>query len=1040
MPRANLILTNFTTGEVSPSMVGRVDTTKYANGAAQIKNFIVRQQGGLFRRQGSQYLGDVDTGHSDKTVLLHEFIFSVDQQYVIEFGHLYFRVWTNLGLIVDTTPIYPLQEVPLRVVTPYSGSELSGLRFVQSADIMYVTHPDHQPMKLERFGEFDWRIVALNNQDGPYVSFNDTGATLQVYNVYNKARATSTKNIFTSISPTKAITAVTKVSGVDLTIKITSIAHGFTTGDSVIIADLTVTKSGVLQTGGADAPHGNGTYTVTVIDANHFTLDGSTFAVFYNSSDATTTDGVYVFASATARAAVNANSYVEYRYQNEYRLAYIWTYLTTKTADVYIDLYLKLDVASNVVLYFNSADSSINATYGGVFTNDDVGKYVRLTNGEWYLISSYTSDSKVIGGHVLKVSTANGAVVTISNNRRTAYVASDIDVFATTDMGRHIRMNFNGSQTWGIITAVYGTKYVSIDLKERMPFSTSQGNYAYFEYGGTTFLWKFGAWSDTTGFPRTVVLHEERLTFMGTYFEPQSVWMSKSADYENFAPTELDSTVLDSSAVTYTLTSTKSNPIVWSISGTYLLIGTTGGEYVVKSSTITQPITPTNLGIYPQTNYGSNADCTPFRVGYATLFVQKSAMKIMELYYDFTIDSYVGKNCNVVNDHVLRQGGGAIRTAFVQEPHSIVWALLADGTLAAMTYERNESVYAWHRHTLGGDARVESICAIRSYRGGEDRLWMLVSRTLNGTVVKSIEFMGQDFYPSNSQDKNRLTIDGPYSISQAYDGNDGFGVPAGNYLHIVIQGYNPDLHPENIHTYVITTGIQVTGMPGLFYGNGTYRIIGSILDEGLGLRPYRLEINKPYFAGTYIVTNAKAYFFTSEIPMAYMDRWTAVDAQQVVSRIVNVDTRYNGIAMQVVVDGAALPGLITVVAGTITLPTQPLYTVLYGFAFQSLFEALPLEGGSPFGTSQGKIKRVDTLDGKFYNSIGFKTGSDLTKMVYQSFRDSADVMDSSPPFFTGDRRVQLPQEYNQTGKFYITQDEPYPLNILALMPDMNTYE
>ena len=38
MPRLTLIQTNFTAGEVSPRMLGRVDIARYQNGAEVIEN------------------------------------------------------------------------------------------------------------------------------------------------------------------------------------------------------------------------------------------------------------------------------------------------------------------------------------------------------------------------------------------------------------------------------------------------------------------------------------------------------------------------------------------------------------------------------------------------------------------------------------------------------------------------------------------------------------------------------------------------------------------------------------------------------------------------------------------------------------------------------------------------------------------------------------------------------------------------------------------------------------------------------------------
>ena len=47
MADSSPILTNFTSGELSPRLNGRIDMDKYYNGASLINNFIVLMHGGL---------------------------------------------------------------------------------------------------------------------------------------------------------------------------------------------------------------------------------------------------------------------------------------------------------------------------------------------------------------------------------------------------------------------------------------------------------------------------------------------------------------------------------------------------------------------------------------------------------------------------------------------------------------------------------------------------------------------------------------------------------------------------------------------------------------------------------------------------------------------------------------------------------------------------------------------------------------------------------------------------------------------------------
>lgn len=53
------------------------------------------------------------------------------------------------------------------IETPYTSTELSDLRYIQSADTDFITHPDHPPFKLQRFSHTDWHFVATHQRLEP---------------------------------------------------------------------------------------------------------------------------------------------------------------------------------------------------------------------------------------------------------------------------------------------------------------------------------------------------------------------------------------------------------------------------------------------------------------------------------------------------------------------------------------------------------------------------------------------------------------------------------------------------------------------------------------------------------------------------------------------------------------------------------------------------------------------------------------------------------------------------------------------------------
>lgn len=47
------------------------------------------------------------------------------------------------------------------IATSYTASELSGIKFIQSADVVTLVHPNHLPQELKRFGDTNWTIGSV---------------------------------------------------------------------------------------------------------------------------------------------------------------------------------------------------------------------------------------------------------------------------------------------------------------------------------------------------------------------------------------------------------------------------------------------------------------------------------------------------------------------------------------------------------------------------------------------------------------------------------------------------------------------------------------------------------------------------------------------------------------------------------------------------------------------------------------------------------------------------------------------------------------
>ncbi|KKM04325.1 hypothetical protein LCGC14_1765380 [marine sediment metagenome] len=63
------------------------------------------------------------------------------------------------------------------ITTPYLTSDLFDLKFEQSADVMFITHPNYEPRRLSRTGHTEWNLVVGGYKNGPFRDQNTTLAS-----------------------------------------------------------------------------------------------------------------------------------------------------------------------------------------------------------------------------------------------------------------------------------------------------------------------------------------------------------------------------------------------------------------------------------------------------------------------------------------------------------------------------------------------------------------------------------------------------------------------------------------------------------------------------------------------------------------------------------------------------------------------------------------------------------------------------------------------------------------------------------------------
>ncbi len=145
-----------------------------------------------------------------------------------------------------------------------------------------------------------------------------------------------------------------------------------------------------------------------------------------------------------------------------------------------------------------------------------------------------------------------------------------------------------------------------------------------------------------------------------------------------------------------------------------------------------------------------------------------------------------------------------------------------------------------------------------------------------------------------------------------------------------------------------------------------------------------------------------------------------------------------GKTVSVLADGAVRPDVV-VNNGSITL-AAPAKVVHAGLPYISNMQTLRLEGGSMNGgTAQGRMKRISHVTVRLFQSLGLQVGYDSEHLERAPFRTSADRVGGAPSLYSGDYEVKFNRGYDRDGQIYIRQDQPLPMTILALIPEVSVY-
>ena len=116
MGKSTFSQNSFNFGEISPRALGRYDAEKpiWKLGVAKLENFLNYKLGGASFWPGLRYIAN--TKNTDQKIRLETIAYSAAQAYVLEFGDLYIRFFSNVGGVPGQVVVNPSPPVDVYTV------------------------------------------------------------------------------------------------------------------------------------------------------------------------------------------------------------------------------------------------------------------------------------------------------------------------------------------------------------------------------------------------------------------------------------------------------------------------------------------------------------------------------------------------------------------------------------------------------------------------------------------------------------------------------------------------------------------------------------------------------------------------------------------------------------------------------------------------------------------------------------------------------------------------------------------------------------
>ncbi len=238
-----------------------------------------------------------------------------------------------------------------------------------------------------------------------------------------------------------------------------------------------------------------------------------------------------------------------------------------------------------------------------------------------------------------------------------------------------------------------------------------------------------------SNYPSCVNYFQQRKIYACLKNSPQQLVASQTLADNNF---NVSRPLNAADSINITLSEREVNEIRHIIAMNDLILLTSGGEWKLNGADGAFRASD-SLMASPQSFYGCS-NVNPVVSGNMILFVQSGGSVIRDLGYTYISDGYDGEELSIFANHLF-EGKQVVDMAYSKEPYRILWCVMSDGTVNAMTYNKKQEVVGWHRHETKG--KFESVAVVRE--GNEDVPYFVVKRNIGGQTKRFIERLSKRY-------------------------------------------------------------------------------------------------------------------------------------------------------------------------------------------------------------------------------------------------------------------------------------------------------